>query len=75
MSEETKTILREWPIWAKTVSLARSEKDKGVGDTIARTIGIVGGHKYREWFKRITGRECGCRERQDNLNKLFPYTP
>lgn len=63
----------EWPLWAKTLALLATPADKGVGDTIARTIGPVGGDAFKAWYKRLTGKDCGCGERQDALNQRYPY--
>jgi len=40
--------------------MARPKKSKGLGDTIER-------------ITEATGIDCGCGERKDLLNKLFPY--
>lgn len=46
------------------------KKDKGIGDTIERITKKTGIKKVVEW---IAGEDCGCDERKDKLNKLFPY--
>ena len=63
----------DWPIWVKTVALAKTADDRGVGDTIARTIGPVGGDLFKAWFKKLTGKDCGCSERQELLNSKYTY--
>ena len=45
----------------------------GVGDTLARLIGPIGGEAYKQWFENKFGRTCGCTERQAQLNKQYPY--
>lgn len=67
-----------WPLTpfglvARSLKLLRTEADTGVGDTLARVIGPVGGTAYKQWFRATFGRACGCVERQANLNQLFPY--
>lgn len=67
-----------WPnnvfgLVARTIKLMRTPEEKGVGDTIARVIGPVGGDAYKTWFTTTFGKPCGCAERQENLNQLFPY--
>ncbi len=64
----------EWPLWAKTVARLASPEDRGVGDTIARTIGPVGGDAFKKWFHTFTGHPCGCDFRQERLNDLFGYS-
>lgn len=49
-------------------------KDKGLGDTIARATKLTGADKLAEKFAKARGKEdCGCKERQEKLNKLFKY--
>jgi hypothetical protein len=50
-------------------------KDKGVGDTIARATKATGIDKFADRLANglnIPG-GCGCKKRQDKLNKMFPY--
>jgi hypothetical protein len=47
--------------------------DKGLGDTIARVTRVTGIKKIVDTASRITGIDCGCPNRQDMLNKAFPY--
>lgn len=63
----------EWPLFARVLARLKSTADRGVGDTIARLIGPVGGAAFKVWFKRLTGCTCGCTERQEELNKRFRY--
>ena len=48
-------------------------RSKGFGDTVAKITHSTGLHKLAELYTEITGRDCGCRNRQEALNKLFPY--
>ena len=45
------------------------KKSKGIGDDIAKFTEKTGLSKA---VKLIFGDDCGCKERQDKLNKLFP---
>lgn len=45
-------------------------KAKGLGDTIAEITKATGIDKVVKW---IAGEDCGCLERQERLNQLFPY--
>ena len=49
----------------------RKEKKipKGVGDSIARFLEVTGVQKV----VKSTVKDCGCKKRQEKLNKLFPY--
>lgn len=67
-----------WPsnvfgLVARTIKLMRALDDNGVGDTIARVVGPIGGEAYKAWFLQTFGKACGCTERQDQLNERFPY--
>jgi|TARA_R100001082_G_C4289864_1_gene127705 hypothetical protein len=49
------------------------EKSKGLGDTIEKITKATGIKKVVNKVSEITGKDCGCNERKDKLNKLFPY--
>jgi len=72
--------LQVWPynafgVVARALKLLAVPADTGIGDTIARIIGPIGGEAYKKWFQDTFGKTCGCQERQDHLNSLFPLTP
>jgi hypothetical protein len=46
---------------------------KGLGDTVAKFTKATGIKKIVEVFNSVTGSDCNCDERQEKLNKLFPY--
>jgi hypothetical protein len=45
-------------------------KSKGLGDTIAKITKATGIDKVA---KKVLGDDCGCEERKEALNKMFPY--
>ena len=45
-------------------------RSKGLGDTIAKVTEATGLDKLVNF---IAGEDCGCTERKEALNKLFPY--
>ena len=47
------------------------KKAQGLGDTIEQITEATGIKKAVKW---IFGEDCGCEERQQWLNKKFPYT-
>jgi hypothetical protein len=50
------------------------EKSKGLGDTIAKITQATGLDKVAHIVAKAAGEEdCGCTERQEALNKMFPY--
>jgi hypothetical protein len=61
----------QWPAWAKLVASEAEEPDTGVGDTIARKLGIAG-ELFKSWAKTL-GIPCGCATRQKRFNAMYPY--
>lgn len=51
----------------------RTTKSKGLGDTVEKITKATGIKKAVEVFSKATGIDCGCAERQELLNKIFPY--
>lgn len=47
-----------------------AKRSKGFGDTVAKFTEATGIDKVVHF---IAGEDCGCKERQEKLNKLFPY--
>lgn len=63
-----------WPAWARLISAKKTPNEAGVGDTVARIIGAFGGDAFKMWFTKKFGElDCGCSERQDRLNAMYPY--
>lgn len=49
-------------------------KSKGLGDTIAKITNKTKLDKMVESVVKVMGKEdCGCKKRQESLNKKFPY--
>ena len=46
------------------------KKATGLGDTIEQVLEVTKIAKVAKW---ILGEDCGCDERKEKLNKLFPY--
>ena len=50
------------------------QESQGLGDTIAKITNFFGIDKVAEAVAKIAGAEgCGCNERREALNALFPY--
>jgi len=49
------------------------EKSKGLGDTIEKIIKATGIKKVVDTVSKVVKKDCGCGERRDILNRLFPY--
>ncbi len=62
----------DWPEWATLVALKAQPGDRGVGDVVARIVGPFGGDLFKSWYQKIFNKPCGCQERQENLNALYP---
>ena len=51
------------------------EKSKGLGDTIEKITKATGIKKVVDTVAKATGKDCGCKQRKNNLNRMFPYNP
>ena len=45
-------------------------QSEGLGDTVEKVLEVTGVAKLAKW---VLGEDCGCNERKEKLNKLFPY--
>lgn len=50
-------------------------KSRGLGDTVAKLAKCIGADKVAKVYEQVTGRPCGCADRQAKLNQLVPYAP
>lgn len=57
---------KEYKEWKKKFD----NDSKGVGDTVAKITEATG---IKKAVKFLAGEDCGCDERKDKLNKIFPY--
>jgi predicted DNA-binding protein YlxM (UPF0122 family) len=48
----------------------RKKQAEGLGDSIEQILEVTGVAKLAKW---VMGEDCGCDERKEKLNKLFPY--
>lgn len=55
----------------KTTKTETTTKSKGLGDTIEKITTATG---IKAAVKAVVGEDCGCDERRDKLNKIFPYS-
>lgn len=49
------------------------KKSRGLGDTVAKITKATGIKTAVDTVNKALGRDCGCKERQSKLNKIFPY--
>ncbi len=45
---------------------------KGLGDVVADIIHATGLDALATTYTNLTGQDCGCQQRQEALNNLFP---
>jgi len=45
-------------------------QSEGLGDTVEKVLEVTGVAKVAKW---LLGKDCGCDERKEKLNSLFPY--
>ena len=57
----------------KKLNYMEKKKSKGLGDTIEKITKATGIKKVVDTVSKVTGKDCGCGERKDTLNRLFPY--
>ena len=50
-------------------------KSKGLGDTIEKITKATGIKKVVDKVGEVTGKDCGCNKRKQDLNRKFPYNP
>jgi hypothetical protein len=50
-----------------------TEKSKGLGDTVEKITTATGIKKVVETVAKVVGKDCGCKQRKDSLNRMFPY--
>jgi hypothetical protein len=50
-----------------------NERSKGLGDTVEKITTATGIKKVVEGISKATGKDCGCKQRKDALNRMFPY--
>jgi len=48
-------------------------KSKGLGDTIHKVTKFLGIKKVVDNVSKVTKKDCGCKKRQQTLNRFFPY--
>ena len=51
-----------------------TKKSKGLGDTIERITKATGIKAVVDKVSEVTGIDCGCQQRKEALNKLYPYS-
>tara|TARA_R110000796_G_scaffold50828_2_gene119842 strand:+ start:150 stop:335 length:186 start_codon:yes stop_codon:yes gene_type:complete len=47
-----------------------STKSKGLGDSVEKITKATG---IKSFVNKLLGKDCGCKERKEKLNRSFPY--
>jgi hypothetical protein len=63
----------EWPFVVRVLAARRQDGEAGVGDTAKRLLHRMGADGLAWLYEKATGRDCGCANRQERLNRLYPY--
>jgi len=61
---------KEYKDWIASRDAILSEESTGLGDTVQKITKATG---IEAAVKFLAGEDCGCSERKESLNKLFPY--
>ena len=61
---------KEYKEWIASREEATASEPKGLGDTIEKITTATG---IKAAVKFLAGEDCGCTDRKDSLNKIFPY--
>tara|TARA_R110000772_G_scaffold75972_1_gene164525 strand:+ start:447 stop:611 length:165 start_codon:yes stop_codon:yes gene_type:complete len=48
-------------------------ESKGLGDTVEKFTEATGIKAVVEKVAKAAGKDCGCGQRKDTLNRVFPY--
>ena len=48
-------------------------ESKGLGDTVEKFTEATGIKTVVNKIAQATGKDCGCGQRKDTLNRVFPY--
>ncbi len=47
----------------------------GLGDCVAKIAHALALDQMAEKYEGVSGKPCGCKQRQENLNKAVPHVP
>ncbi len=51
----------------------RIKAGQGLGDAVADMAQLTGMNRLAEAYTQVTGKDCGCKARQEKLNQLFTF--
>jgi hypothetical protein len=47
-------------------------ESNGLGDVVAKVAKATGAEAIAKAYEKKTGRDCGCKERREALNRIWP---
>jgi len=53
--------------------MAYKQKSRGIGDSIEKFTKATGLKAVVNKVAKATGKDCGCSDRRDSLNRKFPF--
>ena len=54
--------------------MAHKQSSRGLGDSIEKFTKATGIKSVVNKIAKATGKDCGCNDKRDSLNRKFPYT-
>ena len=53
--------------------MSHAKKSRGLGDSIEKFTKATGIKSMVDKVSKAIDKDCGCNERRDSLNRVFPY--
>ena len=53
--------------------IVKKSKPKGLGDVVENIAKATGVKAVVDKVSEVTGKPCGCAERRDAMNRMFPF--
>lgn len=69
----SETIIKKEYYAPGVVKLIEVKKSRGLGDTIEKITKATGIKAVVDLVSEVTGKDCGCAKRKEQLNELIPY--
>jgi hypothetical protein len=74
MSEGLHRACRERPGYFEALQKPKPPtKIRGIGDVVKIAADVTGASLVAKAYEKVTGRPCGCGDRQKKMNEMFPF--
>ena len=73
LRNDYKGVLDIVELWFSNYKGPGKMKSKGFGDSVEKFTKATGIKKVVDTVSKATGKPCGCSQRRDSLNRMFPY--